>query len=101
MQGRDLDAALQQLAHDGIHFSFRQDDIAHGHGAILGGLECDPTSQCQCRFDGDTVEGHLQVAPGNAIAVNFALDGSGFSESYIDLAPLNFGRTYMAGERHG
>ena len=47
MDSRDLDPAFDQFGHHGIDFGFKENEIAHHHGAAMRRLEGDPTAKRQ------------------------------------------------------
>src|SRR5690349_22873524 len=51
MQGGNLDAALQEIGHNGSDFVFRQHNVTHQHGAILRWLKCHPSAKGQGWLD--------------------------------------------------
>ena len=72
VDGGDLEAAVQQLGHDGRDLGFEKHEVAHQHGFTAHRGERDPAAQCQRRFDGHAVERHLQIGPRQAVAVYIA-----------------------------
>src|SRR5262245_35317701 len=68
----DLQSAIDQLRHHWIDFGFQKDEIAHNHGATMHGLERNPAAEGKCRFDGDTIKRHREIASRKTVTVDIA-----------------------------
>jgi hypothetical protein len=90
VDGRDLDAVLDQLGHDGIDLGLEQHEITHHHCPAMHRLECRPAAERQCRPDGDAVERHLQVGSRKSITMNISGNRRSSSDCFVDLLPVDF-----------
>ena len=89
MHGRDLEAVLDQLAHDRIDLGLEQDQVAHHHGAAMGRLERDPAAEREGWADGDPIDRHLQVAARESVAVDVLRYGRRPAQRVIDFLPVD------------
>jgi len=89
VNGRDVQSAVQQLAHDRGNFGIKQHEVAHHHGLAVHGRESHPSSQRQGWLDGDAVQRDAQVGSRQSIAVNFATHGGGFAQGRVNLLPVD------------
>ena len=72
MQGGHLNALGKQLAHHRIDFAFGEDEVAHHHRFVPHRLEGEPAAKGKARFEGHSVEGNLEVAAGQPVAMHLA-----------------------------
>ena len=101
VDGGDLEAAVEQLGHDGRDLGFEKHEVAHQHGFTAHRGERDPAAQCQRRFDGHAVERHLQIGPRQAVAVYIARHGRRFTQRRVDLLPVDIGCLRERGQGRG
>src|SRR5207302_64441 len=90
VHGGNLKSAFDQLEHDGIDLSFKQNEVAHDHGATVRRLECDPAAQCQRRFDGHAIERHREIRARKAVAMHITRYGGLSTEGIVDFLPVDF-----------
>jgi hypothetical protein len=101
MDGGNLEAARDHLGHDRVYLRVQQDKIAHDHGAAVGGLECDPAAECQCRLDRHAVQSDRKIAAWKSIAMYVSGDGGFSAEHIIDLLPADVLGMSRRDERFG
>jgi hypothetical protein len=89
MDRGDLDAVLDQLAHDRSDLGVEQDKVAHHHHAAVRRLERRPAAKCQAGPDGDAIDGDLKVGAREAVAMDVAGDGCTAPHCGIDLLPID------------
>jgi hypothetical protein len=66
-----------------------QHKVAHHHHAAVRRFERRPAAECERRPYGDAIDGHLQIAAREAVAMDVAGDGTAASDCGIDLLPID------------
>lgn len=90
MQGGLLDTSLLQLRDHWIDFVFGQDQISHHHGSVAYRQKDHVASERKRRQQFEALRGHVQICPGEAIAVDATGHGPPcFSHDLVNLFPTD------------
>src|SRR5258707_224160 len=89
LDGRNLEAAFQQLGHHGIDLALEQQEIAHDHRHVPHRLERDPAAQGKRGPDCYAVERDREISARKAVTMNRAADRPGSAENPVNLRPID------------
>src|SRR3954452_9104753 len=89
VNGRDLQACFDHLAHNRTDLRLEQDEVAHGHNATVRRLECYPAAERQSGLDLDSIECEGEIAAREAVSVHVPSHGGASVENAINLLPVD------------
>ena len=72
VQGGNLKALGEQLAHHRIDLGFGEDKVAHHHGFVPHRLEGHPAAEGEAGFEGHSIERNVEITAGQPIAMHIA-----------------------------
>src|SRR5205823_2416878 len=70
MQCGNAEAVVERSGHGGIHFIFKENGVAHHHGAVFCGSECSPGAKTHKRRHAPSVDNNLHVTPRKSNFIN-------------------------------